>query len=312
MCRRPRSGFPKASLWRGPRPEAWGAAPLALPLSRDAPRLGRGLAALLGDAPAQEPPVRVLPLGVLEPGPFQPRTAISAAAMAELVESVRRQGILQPILARSSPGEPGRFQIIAGERRWRAAQSAGLDEIPVLVRELGDAEAMAAGLVENLQRQDLNPIEEAEGFARLTDEFGMTQEQLGEAIGKSRSHVTNALRLLNLPDAVRGEVASGALSAGHARALMGHPEPAKAALQVIARGLNVRQTEALSEAGAGARARAPEWRREEETEVRAMERTLSAHLGLAVRITFDGRGGSVKLSYRGLEQLDGIVARLKG
>ncbi len=277
-------------------------------MSRDAPRLGRGLAALLGDAPAPGAPVRVLPIEVLAPGPFQPRNAMAADALAELVESVRRQGILQPILARSSPGEPGRFQIIAGERRWRAAQAAGLHEIPVLVRELADAEAMAAGLVENLQRQDLNPIEEAEGFARLTDEFGMTQEQLGEAIGKSRSHVTNALRLLNLPEYVRGEVSRGALSAGHARALMGHPEPEKAALQVIARGLNVRQTEALSDVRPQ-RAPAP---RAEETETRALERELGAHLGLAVKVVFDGRGGSVKLSYRNLDQLDGIVALLKG
>ena len=278
-------------------------------MSRDAPRLGRGLAALLGDAPAKgAAPVRVLPIEVLAPGPFQPRNAMAADALAELVESVRRQGILQPILARSSPGEPGRFQIIAGERRWRAAQAAGLHEIPVLVRELAAGEAMAAGLVENLQRQDLNPIEEAEGFARLTDEFGLTQEQLGEAIGKSRSHVTNALRLLNLPDTVRGEVSRGALSAGHARALLGHPEPEKAALQVIARGLNVRQTEALSVA----RAPAPPAPREEETETRAIERELSAHLGLAVKVVFDGRGGSVKLSYKNLDQLDGIVALLKG
>ncbi len=286
-------------------------------MSREAPRLGRGLAALLGDSPAQGSPVRVLPVGVLAPGPFQPRTtAMGAEALAELVESVRRQGILQPILARSSPAEPGRFQIIAGERRWRAAQAAGLHEIPVLVRELGDSEAMAAGLVENLQRQDLNPIEEAEGFARLTDEFGMTQEQLGEAIGKSRSHVTNALRLLNLSDRVRDQVARGVLSAGHARALMGHPEPDKAAMQVISRGLNVRQTEALSEAGAavraGVRPTAVFKAREEETEARAMERELSAHLGLAVKIMFNGRGGTVKLSYQGLEQLDGIVALLKG
>ncbi len=277
-------------------------------MSRDPPRLGRGLAALLGDAPAQGSPVRVLPVEVLAPGPFQPRNAMAAEALAELVESVRRQGILQPILARSSPGEPGRYQIIAGERRWRAAQAAGLHEIPVLVRELADAEAMAAGLVENLQRQDLNPIEEAEGFARLTDEFGMTQEQLGEAIGKSRSHVTNALRLLNLPDTVRGEVSRGALSAGHARALLGHPEPEKAALQVIARGLNVRQTEALSVARPAAVPAPPP----EETETRALERELSAHLGLAVKVVFDGRGGSVKLSYRNLDQLDGIVALLKG
>lgn len=278
-------------------------------MSRDAPRLGRGLAALLGDAPAKgAAPVRVLPIEVLAPGPFQPRNAMAPEALAELVESVRRQGILQPILARSSPGEPGRFQIIAGERRWRAAQAAGLHEIPVLVRELADGEAMAAGLVENLQRQDLNPIEEAEGFARLTDEFGLTQEQLGEAIGKSRSHVTNALRLLNLPDTVRGEVSRGALSAGHARALLGHPEPEKAALQVIARGLNVRQTEALSVA----RAPAPPAPREEETETRAIERELSAHLGLAVKVVFDGRGGSVKLSYKNLDQLDGIVTLLKG
>ena len=277
-------------------------------MSRDPPRLGRGLAALLGDAPAQGSPVRVLPVEVLAPGPFQPRNAMAAEALAELVESVRRQGILQPILARSSPGEPGRYQIIAGERRWRAAQAAGLHEIPVLVRELADAEAMAAGLVENLQRQDLNPIEEAEGFARLTDEFGMTQEQLGEAIGKSRSHVTNALRLLNLPDTVRGEVSRGALSAGHARALLGHPEPETAALPVSARGLTGRPTEARSVARPAAVPAPPP----EETETRALERELSAHLGLAVKVVFDGRGGSVKLSYRNLDQLDGIVALLKG
>ena len=277
------------------------------------PRLGRGLAALMGDAPSPEAadahtPARTLPIDKLEPGPFQPRTSFHADTLAELVDSIRTRGILQPLLARPHPKQPGKFQIIAGERRWRAAQQAGLHDVPVLIRDLPDNEAMAASLVENLQRQDLNPIEEGEGFRRLIEEFGLTQEQLGAAVGKSRSHVANAMRLLQLPPSVRVDVQNGKLSAGHARALLAHPDPEDAAKQVIARGLNVRQTEALATAKPiepGARA---EKIKDPETE--ALERELSGHLGLSVAIAFDGKGGVVTIKYKSLDQLDGVVALL--
>jgi ParB family chromosome partitioning protein len=275
------------------------------------PRLGRGLAALMGDTPAPTAaadagPVRSLAIETLEPGPFQPRLNFQAESLAELVDSIRARGILQPLLVRPHPDKPGQFQIIAGERRWRAAQQAGLHELPVLVRPLADTEAMAAALVENLQRQDLNPIEEAEGFRRLIDEFGLTQEQLGQAVGKSRSHIANAIRLLQLPQSVRHEVQIGSLSAGHARALLAHPEPEKAALSVIARGLNVRQTEALAQE----RPRPEGSVKEKDPETEALERDLSGRLGLAVQIGFDGKGGTVSIKYRSLDQLDGIVAQL--
>jgi ParB family chromosome partitioning protein len=280
------------------------------------PRLGRGLAALLGDAPAAEaetrPAAAASPLAItidsLEPGPFQPRRNMAPDAMAELVESIRARGILQPILARRHPGEVGRYQIIAGERRWRAAQQAGLHEVPVLVRDLEDRDAMAASLVENLQRQDLNPIEEAEGYKRLMEEFGLTQEQLGTAVGKSRSHVANIIRLLQLPASVRAEVQAGRLTAGHARALLAHANPEEAARQVIARGLNVRQTEGLTTTPAAASASPAPRERDPETE--ALERDLSERLGLKVQITFDGKGGAVRIAYRSLDQLDGLIAVL--
>jgi ParB family chromosome partitioning protein len=224
-----------------------------------------------------------------------------------LVDSIRSRGILQPLLARPHPKKPGNYQIIAGERRWRAAQQAGLHDVPVLIRDLADTEAMAASLVENLQRQDLNPIEEGEGFRRLIEEFGLTQEQLGTAVGKSRSHVANAMRLLQLPPSVRIEVQNGRLTAGHARALLAHPDPEEAAKQVIARGLNVRQTEALASAKP---AEAPRERAPRDVETEALERDLSERLGLAVQIAFDGKGGAVTIKYRNLEQLDGLMARL--
>jgi ParB family chromosome partitioning protein len=280
-----------------------------------APRLGRGLAALLGEpgsALEQEASgPRSTPIEFLSPGHFQPRGAISTESLADLVESVRARGILQPLLARPDPDSPGQFQIIAGERRWRAAQAAGLHEVPVLIRDLSDADAMAAALVENLQRQDLNAIEEAEGYRRLLEEFGLTQEQLGTAVGKSRSHVANTLRLLNLPLPVQAEVRKGALTAGHARALLGHPDPAAAALSVIARGLNVRQTEAMA-----ARRSAPDDQQarprsaSKSPETAALEADLSERLGLRVEIHFDGKGGSLRIHYRSLDQLDGIVTLL--
>ncbi len=278
------------------------------------PRLGRGLAALLGDAGTDEPSVgsiRDTPIDLLEPSPFQPRVRADQAALDELTASIRVRGILQPLLARAHPTAPGRWQIIAGERRWRAAQAAGLREVPVLVRELTDPEVMAAALVENLQRLDLNPIEEAEGYRRLVAEFGHTQEHLAQTVGKSRSHVANTLRLLHLPEAVKHEVRNGVLSAGHARALLGHPEPAKAALAVIARGLNVRQTEALA-AQPGNTARTHEVEKSGDADTRALERDLSERLGLRVRIDFDGKAGAVRIQYRTLDQLDSLVRLLSG
>lgn len=274
------------------------------------PRLGRGLAALMGEVAAPTPPpgqggVQSLPIGRLQPGPFQPRTATNEPAMAELIESVRARGILQPILVRPDPADPARYQIIAGERRWRAATAAGLTEVPSLVRPLADADALAAALVENLQRQDLNAIEEAEGYQRLIDEFGLSQEALAETIGKSRSHIANTLRLLNLPQAIQQDVRQGALSAGHARLLVGHPNPQAIAATVIARGLNVRQTEALLQQ------RSPQAARNtKDPETTSVERLLTERLGLKVGLRSDGKSGVLAIHYRTLDQLDGLVQLL--
>ena len=278
------------------------------------PRLGRGLAALMGEVPKAMPAeaalnaIRTLPVETLQPGPFQPRTSFHPDSLTELVESIRSQGILQPLLARPHPETSSMFQIVAGERRWRAAQQAGLHEVPVLIRDLSDIDAMAASLVENLQRQDLNPIEEGEGFRRLIEEFGLTQEQLGAAVGKSRSHVANAMRLLNLPPGVRQDLQNGRLSAGHARALLAHPDPEAAAKSVIDRGLSVRQTEALAANPAKNTLQRKDVAHDPET--RALESDLSERLGLKVQISFDGRGGSITLRYSSLDQLDNVVALL--
>ena len=279
------------------------------------PRLGRGLAALLGEArPAntgQQP--GELDIQALEPGAFQPRAAIGLDSLADLTASIRTRGILQPLLVRPHPDKSGRYQIIAGERRWRAAQEVGLSVIPCLVRSMTDADATAAALVENLQRVDLDPIEEAEGFRRLIDEFGLTQEELGTAIGKSRSHVANALRLLGLPQSVRDYVRSGALTAGHARAALAAADPAAAADIMVAKGLSVRDAEALSTTTP----RTPASKREKtpaprDPDLRAVEAELAEKLGMEVAIAFNGKGGTVKVAYRTLDQLDHIIARLGG
>jgi len=278
------------------------------------PRLGRGLASLFGDTPPDAglgsgAPRATLPITVVEPGPFQPRTAMDPARLHELTESIRHQGVLQPILARPHPDQPGRYQIIAGERRWRAAQAAGLSDIPVLVRTLSDTDAMAASLVENLQRQDLDPIEEAEAYKRLIAEYGMTQDGLGGLIGKSRSHVANTLRLLQLPDLLRAHLRNGTLSPGHARALLTHPAPEAAARAVIARGLSVRQTEAMTQRVAHSPAPAVP-HPPISAEMAALERDLSARLGLRVQVAFDGEAGSVRLHVKTLDQLEGVVSLL--
>jgi ParB family chromosome partitioning protein len=290
-------------------------------------RLGRGLSALLGDASAPSSPTaaggpdaavatvpqRTLPIEVLEPGPFQPRGAMEPGPLQELADSIREHGLLQPILVRPTPGETGRYQIIGGERRWRAAQLVPLHEVPVVVRDLDDRQAMAAALVENLQRQDLNALEEAEGYRRLLDEFGLTQESLGQAVGKSRSHVANTMRLLGLPERVRELLRDGALTAGHARALLTAPDPISLALQVVDRGLNVRQTEALASARPKPVDPAkPATIAPHDPETAALEQELSGHLGLRVAIRHDGKGGQVTIRYRDLDQLDGLIRLLRG
>lgn len=275
-------------------------------------RLGMGLSALMGDsqAPATTPTAapRTLPVESLEPSPFQARSTPDPAALAELAASIQEHGILQPILVRPKPGAAGKFQILGGERRWRAAQQAKLHDVPVVIRDLDDRAAMAAGLVENLQREDLNALEEAEGYARLLGEFGLKQEGLGQAVGKSRSHVANTLRLLNLPPRVRDMLRGGALSAGHARALLGAEDPERLAGLVVVRGLSVRQTEAL----AAAAPRDPAARRapKQDADVLALERRLTERLGLKVGIKAAGKGGQVTISYRDLDQLEGVLRLL--
>lgn len=274
------------------------------------PRLGRGLASLLGDMAVQTPPptgaVRQVPIDLLEPNPFQPRSTFEPAALDELAQSIRTRGVLQPLLVRPHPSDTARFQIVAGERRWRAAGAAGLHEVPALVRETADADAAAVALVENLQRQDLNPLDEAEGYNRLLNQFGLTQDSLGQAVGKSRSHITNMLRLLNLPATVKDALRNGEISAGHARALLTHTDPGSVLQDVIARALSVRQTEALA-----ARKPSPEIpehplsKRGPDTE--ALEHHLGEKLGLKVRLTFDGARGVIQIYYSDLDQLDNLL-----
>ncbi|MCA3281446.1 MAG: ParB/RepB/Spo0J family partition protein [Roseomonas sp.] len=272
-----------------------------------------GLSALMGDAPQppsapQAGPPRSLPIAMIEPGPFQPRMEPDRQALQELAASITEHGILQPLLVRPKPGATGRYQIIGGERRWRAAQIAKLHDVPVVIREFDDRMAMAAGLVENLQREDLNAIEEAEGFSRLIDQFGLNQESLARAVGKSRSHIANTLRLLNLPPAIREHLRAGRISAGHARALLGAEEPEKLATQILTRGLSVRQAEAM----AAAHPKNPESRRSnaKDSDTLALERQLLERLGLQVSIRHFGKGGQVTISYNDLDQLDGLIRLL--
>jgi ParB family transcriptional regulator, chromosome partitioning protein len=300
----------------------------------NAPRLGRGLAALLGEsapafaargrdghdgeASAKGGTARIglltLPIEFLAPGPFQPRQAMAPAALEELAASIRTRGLLQPILARPHPEQADRYQIVGGERRWRAAQMAGLHEVPVHVRPLDDADAMAAALVENLQRQDLNAIEEAEGMQRLLSEYGLTQEELAGAVGKSRSHVANTVRLLQVPEAVRAALFRDEITAGHARALLGHPKPEEGLQLVLANRLNVRQTEEMVQRHAAlARGAAPPPARKgaKDPEITSLEKELRDHLGLKVEVQFGGRGGSLRIQYDTLDQLDGVLKLLK-
>jgi ParB family chromosome partitioning protein len=280
--------------------------------------LGRGLSSLLGEVGHEAPTsggdtrgaVQMIPIASIEPHPGQPRRNFDDAALEELAESIRSRGVIQPIIVRP---HGHRFQIVAGERRWRAAQRARLHEIPALVRDFSEAETLEVALIENIQRADLNAIEEAQAYGRLMADYGHSQEELGRLVQKSRSHVANLLRLLALPGGVQQMVVEGAISMGHARALVTAPDPEALAAEVVRRGLSVRQTEKLANG-----TRAPSTRRRAATpvadaDIAALERQLSELLGVAVSVKHSGGGsGSMTLNYSTLDQLDMLCQRLTG
>lgn len=281
--------------------------------------LGRGLSALMADvelapsaaAPSPGRAPLVVPVEQLIPNPDQPRRQFEPEALAELAASIRNRGVLQPLIVRPHPTEPDLYQIVAGERRWRASQIAQLHELPVLVHELSDTEVLEVALIENIQRANLNPIEEAASFRQLMDRFGHTQEKLAEALDKSRSHISNSLRLLNLPDQVQGFVREGKISAGHARALITAPDPVAMARKVIDRNLSVRETEALARQQTERPEPVARVRAEKDADTRALESDLSAHLKMRVRIEHAGQdGGRLTITYRDLDQLDRLCQLL--
>jgi len=279
------------------------------------PRLGRGLAALLGDV-AMPPTsdggmsVAAIPMDRIDANPFQPRSDFDPVELESLAESIRVQGMLQPILVRSHPTVPDRFQIVAGERRFRAAMQAGLNEIPAMRRDMDDSDAAVVALVENLQRQDLNAIEEAEGYQRLLTDFGLTHEALGYAVSKSRSHIGNTVRLLRLPEPVLKDVRSGILSSGHARALINAPNPEVLAEQIQKRAMSVRQAEVLVNKAVAARG-APRQVTAKRLDTVNLERRVSDVIGCRVTITSNRKGGGeISIQFRDFFQLEELIVRL--
>lgn len=288
--------------------------------------LGRGLSALMaevgadisfsgqgeaGATPQDRRGIQVLPIEALMPNPNQPRRKFDPALLSELAESIREKGIIQPLIVRPDPGIEGSYQIVAGERRWRAAQEAQLHQVPVIVKDFSDSEVLEIAIIENIQRAELSPIEEALGYRQLMDRFGHTQDRIAEALGKSRSYIANLLRLLNLPDEVRAMLESGALSVGHARALITAPDPAGLARKVIEGGLSVRQAEALARKIHEPRSRSSERAPEKDSDTRALEEDLSANLGMGVMIDHRAGGdGQVTIRYKTLEQLDQLCQLL--
>jgi ParB family chromosome partitioning protein len=277
--------------------------------------LGMGLSALLGGdadllrAPPPAPSSSV-PIEFLAPSPLQPRRHFAEDELESLAESIRARGVMQPLLVRRAPDDPERYEIVAGERRWRAAQRAGVHELPVVVYALSDREALEVALLENVQRQDLSPIEEADGYRRLIDEFGHTQAELASALGKSRSHIANLVRLLALPPSVRSLLDAGALSAGHARALLMARDAGALARTVLDQGLNVRQTERLVQADRNEPGRSRRAHRKD-ADIRALERELSARIGLKVTLKPAGNGGTLSVAYHTLDQLEAVIARFR-
>lgn len=286
--------------------------------------LGRGLSSLMAEVNLSEadgetgtiPADRRLPVAALLPNPDQPRRDFPADRMEELAASIREKGVLQPLIVRPAPGSTGRYQIVAGERRWRAAQAAQVHDVPVVIRDLSDTEVLEIAIIENIQRADLNPLEEATGYRQLMERFGHTQEKLGQALGKSRSHIANLLRLLSLPEEVLDMLRNGRISAGHARALVGREDAAVLARQIVERGLSVRQVEELvrkpaspdrKPGEAGAR-RLPE----KDADTRAIEGDLSAALGMSVIIDHEAGSneGILRIRYKSLEDLDFLCRAL--
>ena len=278
-------------------------------------RLGKGLAALIGDVDQEKHAVerargsRKVPVEFLSPNPNNPRRAFGEEELGDLANSIAEKGIVQPIIARPARHDPERFEIVAGERRWRAAQKAGLHEVPVIVQRIDDREALEIAIIENVQRSDLNPLEEAAGYQQLQEEFTYTQTELAKVIGKSRSHVANTMRLLKLPETVRAWLADGSLSAGHARTLVGHPEPERLARIMVEQRLNVRDAEELvrKPSAKGASSTAPSAK---DADTLALEKRISDALGLKFDIRHKDSGGEVRIGYKTLEQLEEICRRL--
>ena len=285
--------------------------------------LGRGLSSLMSDVVTQEPAQsdrsaktesradRTIPIEKLHPNPDQPRRNFNDTALSELAGSIRSKGVIQPLIVRETADDM--FEIVAGERRWRAAQKAGLHDLPVLVRELSDAEVLQFAIIENIQRADLNAVDEATGYRQLMDRFDHTQEDIASALGKSRSHIANLLRLLTLPEDVQVLVSEGKLTSGHARTLVGKENAHELAKQIIKDDLSVRQAEKLVNKSKEAKTKASK-PSEKDADTKNIERELAAHLGMSVRIDHDSGGetGKVTLSYRDLGQLDDLLRRLSG
>lgn len=284
--------------------------------------LGRGLSALMSDvdiSPVSNEPSsirsdRMVPIESIRPNPDQPRRSFTESQLEDLASSIRTKGVIQPLIVRPVSGEAGQYEIVAGERRWRAAQMAKLHELPVLIRELNDTETLEIAIIENIQRADLNSIEEAAGYRQLMFKFGHTQEKLAEALGKSRSHIANLMRLLNLPESVQSMVVKGDLSAGHARAVIGAQDPYAVALEIVEKGLSVREAEKLLKVG---QTRAKPQKRntfevDKDADTKALEGDLSATLGMAVSIDHKdgGESGKIVIDYKSLEQLDILCMKL--
>lgn len=291
-----------------------------MPMADERSRLGRGLAALIGEVDAEtsaERPrsQRRVPTTSLRPNAHNPRRAFSNTELDELVASLRERGIIQPIVARPVRGVADSYEIIAGERRWRAAQRAGLHEVPVVIIEATDEESLQLAIIENVQRANLNPLEEAEGYRALIRDFSHSQDDVARMVGKSRSYVANSLRLQTLPERVREYIQSGRLDVGHARALVGHHDAERLADEIVARGLNVRQVEALAREAGDKNGKAPthprKSRAEKNANLVALEKRISDTLGLVVNIADRGRGGVLSIRYRSLEQLDEVLRRLE-
>jgi ParB family chromosome partitioning protein len=281
-------------------------------------RLGRGLASLIGDvggeaAHLERPRAqRKVPIEFLKPNPRNPRRAFSDAELGELADSIKQHGVIQPIAVRPVKGAQDRYEIIAGERRWRAAQLAGLHEVPIMPLDVSDSDALQLAIIENVQREDLNPIEEAQGYHALANEFKHSQEDIAKIVGKSRSHVANMMRLMKLPDEVQAYIIVGKLSAGHARALVAVPDPLATAKLILAEGLNVRQVENLVHdiRGPPSKLRTPGRPLPKNADTLALEKRVGDILGLSVSVDHKGPSGTMHIKYRDLDQLDEILRRL--